>query len=243
MKTLNEIKNSKDGEINEAGIGLSDPPTVVILKRKAIRVFPNGKRVALYHSDKLGIDVSLPYSKDSYQKEIPGINEELLLEKEHDDLFGSYTHALTMHYKTGATKVDHPELSKLKYTVHQKYGKKAAGHFHAAAENYLNGNVSSAMKHYHKFENAVNENYNDINLDVLEEAVIHRIHHIAKTKQSGDVVFGNGAKSRLEHPQAAHIMKLHTSCTPENKQKIEKLVHSSPAGLQKVSDFAAENLK
>ena len=43
----------------------SDPPAVLVLKRKAIRVFPNEKKVALYHSDVLGKYISVPYGPGS----------------------------------------------------------------------------------------------------------------------------------------------------------------------------------
>ena len=39
-----------------------DLPAVLILKRKAIRVFPNGQRIALYYNQKLDTFVSIPYS-------------------------------------------------------------------------------------------------------------------------------------------------------------------------------------
>lgn len=39
-----------------------DPPAVLIMKRKAIRQFPNGQRVALYYIDKLNKYVTVPYS-------------------------------------------------------------------------------------------------------------------------------------------------------------------------------------
>jgi hypothetical protein len=35
---------------------------VVLLQRKAIRLYPNGQRIALYHNDRLNLDVSVPYS-------------------------------------------------------------------------------------------------------------------------------------------------------------------------------------
>jgi hypothetical protein len=40
----------------------SNPPMMLVLKRKGIRVFPDGKRVALYVNDKLGISFTVPYS-------------------------------------------------------------------------------------------------------------------------------------------------------------------------------------
>jgi hypothetical protein len=38
-----------------------DPPMVLIMKRKAVRLFPNGQRVALYHVDKINKYVTVPY--------------------------------------------------------------------------------------------------------------------------------------------------------------------------------------
>jgi aspartyl-tRNA synthetase len=38
-----------------------DPPAVLIMRRKAIRTFPNGQRVGLYHIDKLNKYVTVPY--------------------------------------------------------------------------------------------------------------------------------------------------------------------------------------
>lgn len=248
MKTLNEIKQLGDILEETKQKGPIDPPMVVVLKRRAIRIFPNGKRVALYHNDKLGLDITVPYSPHQLSGEqVPGVNvsEDVLLEKEHDDLFGSYVHALKLHYESKSKHTDHPELLKMKVHVMGKYGKMAFGHLHMAAQNYLNGFPSRAMHHYSKFERKISEEYIEYLDDVehIEEATIHRIHHLVKTKQDGEIVFKNGARGKLSHPQAAHIMKLHLACTPENKKRIEALVNSNPAGLQRVADFAAENLK
>lgn len=38
-----------------------DPPVLLVMRRKSIRQFPNGQRVALYYIDKLGKYVSVPY--------------------------------------------------------------------------------------------------------------------------------------------------------------------------------------
>ena len=46
----------------DADITKKDPPAVLIMKRKAIRMFPNGQRIALYHVDKLDKYVTIPYS-------------------------------------------------------------------------------------------------------------------------------------------------------------------------------------
>src|SRR6059058_4130505 len=59
MKDFSEIRPVESEVLEEA---LSDPPMIVVLRRTAIRTFPGNERVALYHNDKLGIEVSVPYT-------------------------------------------------------------------------------------------------------------------------------------------------------------------------------------
>ena len=40
----------------------SDPPTILIMRRKSIRLFPNGQRVAMYYVDKINKYVTVPYT-------------------------------------------------------------------------------------------------------------------------------------------------------------------------------------
>ncbi len=42
-----------------------DPPFVLVLKRKAIRLYPDGTKIALYHNDRLDKDFAVPYSTSS----------------------------------------------------------------------------------------------------------------------------------------------------------------------------------
>jgi hypothetical protein len=88
VKTLNQIRSSKpeEKELEHFGIQVEeslelsdlppvmednskqnhsqphDPPAVLIMKRKSIRLFPNGQRVALYYVDKINKYVTVPYS-------------------------------------------------------------------------------------------------------------------------------------------------------------------------------------
>ena len=203
MKKLQEFKS---GNIIEEAVKNPDPPMVLILKRKAIRLFPSGERVALYHSDKLGIDVSIPYNPAKKSKDVGAVSEEIT-ESVHDDLFGNYTEALKKHLETGSIHTDHPELSKLKMKSINKYGKEAHKHLHSAAEHYLNGNVAKAARHYSKFERMVNEKFEEIlDADFVSES-IHHLNRIVASKQDGEIAFANGAKHKLSHAQASHIIK------------------------------------
>lgn len=47
----------------------SDPPNILIMRRKSIRQFPNGQRVALYQIDKLNKYISIPYMEKTWAEE------------------------------------------------------------------------------------------------------------------------------------------------------------------------------
>jgi hypothetical protein len=56
----------------------SDPPVIIVLKRKGIRIFPDGKRVALYNNDKLGLTFTIPYSTSKgIENPMVGVTEEM----------------------------------------------------------------------------------------------------------------------------------------------------------------------
>jgi hypothetical protein len=66
MKKFSDIR----GTPSKIGSKLPDPPMVVLLQRKAIRLYPNGQRIALYHNDRLNLDVSVPYFPGKFGKEL-----------------------------------------------------------------------------------------------------------------------------------------------------------------------------
>jgi hypothetical protein len=48
-----------------------DPPTVLMMKRKSVRQFPDGQRVALYYVEKLDKYVTVPYTAMQWSTSIP----------------------------------------------------------------------------------------------------------------------------------------------------------------------------
>lgn len=77
--------------INEKYEVAGDLPTVLVLKRKAIRVFPDGQRVALYHNDKLDTFVSIPYTNIGKSTSVGvssglTVHEETIVEDTHHDM-------------------------------------------------------------------------------------------------------------------------------------------------------------
>jgi hypothetical protein len=57
-----------------------DPPFVLVLKRKAFRLYPNGMKIALYYNDKLNKYFSIPYSTEK-NVDAPIQAEEVQLEE------------------------------------------------------------------------------------------------------------------------------------------------------------------
>ena len=71
MKTFSQFKRnlveSKDKNIY--------PPNMLVMKRKSIRQYPNGQRVALYFVDKVNKYVTLPYTAYQWSSS-PAVEEE-----------------------------------------------------------------------------------------------------------------------------------------------------------------------
>ena len=60
LKTLKEFRSEVLKE--EHHDKSMDPPNMLVMKRKSIRVFPNDQRVALYYVDKINKYVTVPYT-------------------------------------------------------------------------------------------------------------------------------------------------------------------------------------
>ena len=81
-----ELEEARADNVGSAFPLVPEPPAVLVLKRKAVRLYPDGTRVALYWSDKLKKYFSVPYGPaiessiqaEEYIKELIA-SEELLL--------------------------------------------------------------------------------------------------------------------------------------------------------------------
>lgn len=65
MKKFASLKN----ELNEADGNILDTkmaPIFLVLKRRGVRVFPDGRRVALYYNDKYNLVFSVPFGDNAY---------------------------------------------------------------------------------------------------------------------------------------------------------------------------------
>ena len=99
-------------EHQELDEDINDPPFALVLKRKAIRLYPNGQKIALYHSAKLNKFFSVPYGPgvdaniqaEDVQTGINTINEDAIaqLQKIKD----SHQHGKVKHSDGSSSKVD-----------------------------------------------------------------------------------------------------------------------------------------
>lgn len=71
VATSNPMMEGKNSQVKEL-----DPPAVLIMRRKSVRQFPNGQRVALYYVDKINKYVTVPYEDMQWSA-----NEETVLDK------------------------------------------------------------------------------------------------------------------------------------------------------------------
>lgn len=91
----------------------SDPPVMVVLKRKGIRVFPDGRRVALYVNEKLGLTFTVPYTVNSSKDKdvIVGVAEEL---EEADSIIENIQHIKDIVDKNQAKQLKFADGSAMK---------------------------------------------------------------------------------------------------------------------------------
>jgi hypothetical protein len=115
-----------------------DPPFVLVLKRKAFRLYPNGMKIALYYNDKLKKYFSIPYSTErnvdapiqaeqveiTEGKEVMDHIHDIVKEKQARKVkFANGKHAMVDGYTASAIKQVHDAVNdenkaKLRKMVH-----------------------------------------------------------------------------------------------------------------------------
>jgi len=89
-----------------------DPPFVLVLKRKAIRLYPDGTKVALYYNDRLKRIFTVPYNTED-EVAIQAQHEEIEQVEEAVDAIGqlqkikdTHQHGTVNHKDGSASKID-----------------------------------------------------------------------------------------------------------------------------------------
>jgi hypothetical protein len=99
-----DMKEARTDSVGSAYPVVPDPPVVLVIKRKAVRLYPDGTRIAMYWSDKLKRVFSLPYGPavDAVVQSEEYVQE--LLNSE--ELFLNDGNALTLSEETKQTLID-----------------------------------------------------------------------------------------------------------------------------------------
>jgi len=131
----------EDWEIIEATDDIpDDPPFVLMLKRKAIRMYPNKTKVALYYNQKLDKYFTIPYGKgiDSPLQAEETQIEEAVMDQLHKIVDGKQ--ANTVKFANGQTKkVDHytaSAITQVHKAVNDENKKKLADMVHKSPEHF-----------------------------------------------------------------------------------------------------------
>jgi len=119
-----------------------DPPFVLVLKRKAIRLYPNKTKVALYYNQKLNKYFTIPYgssvSAANIQAEETEYVEESVMDKLHSIVQNNS--AQTVKFANGQTrKVDHftaSAITQVHKAVNDDNKKKLSDMVHKSPEHF-----------------------------------------------------------------------------------------------------------
>jgi N-acetyl sugar amidotransferase len=126
-----------------------DPPNVLLLKRKAIRMYPNSTRIALYYNDRLNKYFSIPYSTEEnisapIQAEEVKLDEAVHGVEQLRKIVDSKQHGVVKHRDGSASKIDHHTASAI-LAVHDK--------LNDDNKKKINNMVSASKYHIQKVAN------------------------------------------------------------------------------------------
>jgi hypothetical protein len=80
FSTNDDIVEDTDGMPGVFTSKQSDPPQILIMRRKSIRQFSNGQRVALYQIDKLNKYITIPYIEKAWKEGVEEVHLETIEE-------------------------------------------------------------------------------------------------------------------------------------------------------------------
>jgi hypothetical protein len=217
MQARRAVKEDEDfidaEQLDEANPGPT-PPYVLLLKRKAIRLYPDGTKIALYHNKQINKFFSVPYDTpiaSAIQAE--EIVSEMNIGKKKPK---SDTHHIVD--KEGKT------LSLASYLDKASAVKDL--------EKHPGGKVVTLGP-----RGKVKEEVE------ITEAVMDQLHKIVNDKQAQSVKFASGHTRKIDHFTASALTQVHKALNDDNKKKFADLVHKSPEHFMKASDFAFKHAK
>jgi len=195
-----------------------DPPLVLVIKRKAIRMYPDGTRIALYYNEKLKKYFSVPYQY--------GSGMDAPIQSEEVESIDELSSELLNRYKEKAKKSSDDLAGQGKY----RQSNDRTLNVMKATGKQIEKTTASIRKHLNKE-------------DYIEEAVMDTLHKIVDNKSAQSVKFASGHTRKVDHFTASAITQVHKALNDDNKKKFADMVHKSPEHFMKASDFAFKRAK
>lgn len=78
LEGVSSQQDSEDNMVAEASMP-KPPPSVLLLKRRAMRMYPDNRGVALYYAEALGKHISIPFGGNDMI-----VSEEIITERKKD---------------------------------------------------------------------------------------------------------------------------------------------------------------
>jgi hypothetical protein len=261
MITLNELRHNVK-RIEEAAVN-DTPPAMLLLKRKAVRVFPNGERVALYYAPNINKYISIPY--DSKGRAVITNVQEEHLQTLDEALKYSLSEGWLKH-KDNTYSTDAAEWSHHVGKIHCPKCKAELHHHLGNPQKDREGEVTHWNKHCAcgAHMKIFNDHYEPQGNQLTEAKTKTKVKPKAKAKAPTKkaekpkatnnmellkhVAYGKpGVVFRFKSDDKAHrtntntaraILDVHNRLSKENQQKLKALVHHSKRNFEKVSTFA-----
>jgi hypothetical protein len=155
MQARRAVKENEDvieaEQLDEAQTANPQPPYVLLLKRKAIRLYPDGTKIALYHNKQINKYFSVPYDTPVEVASIQA--EEVKLEESVMDQLHKIVNdkqAQSVKFASGHTrKIDHftaSALTQVHKALNDDNKKKFADLVHKSPEHFMKAS-DFAFKH------------------------------------------------------------------------------------------------
>ena len=253
MQARRAVKEDDNGididaeQLDEAQNPGPTPPYVLLLKRKAIRLYPDGTKIALYYNKQINKFFSVPYDTPTgtaiqaeeveHLDEISAETQAAYSKASHKDRM---THAGNLATSTGQDsnaaqklKVRNAGLKRISDRIHAKTPKVTP----APKPNTPVANDYGYGKGRYMGDSV------ELQGNKIEEAVMDQLHKIVNDKQSQSVKFASGHTRKIDHFTASALTQVHKALNDDNKKKFADLVHKSPEHFMKASDFAFKHAK
>lgn len=199
-----------DKPLDEAQTVFNDPPVVLVLRRKAIRMFPHGQSVAQYRNDNLNIDIAIPYTPGDLGKKVTRVatSEEMVSHPHHSipgavnhHFAGAEGHAEYVNHveKTGHQIHTHGEHS---FSVHPE-----TGHVHGVYNKTTGHGIHSSHKLYSNLK-SVKQKFKSSRVATSEgvqkamDAALNEMRNLRKDAE--DINAGRYSSLRVKEDPKAH---------------------------------------